>query len=129
MQQLAAVCSLSERTTWKAHLCWDSLHGWLHSAVSPLSLSITIYLSLLSAFLIYFIKTDPAAHAQQTSLKENSTYMCLMKWSSFVTSIKKCFSYALALFSVLVCHLFQPHQQVDSLPSPDVVLFPANMID
>ncbi|XP_055802816.1 transportin MOS14 isoform X2 [Solanum dulcamara] len=36
LQQLAAMCSLSERTTWKAHLCWDSLHGWLHSAVQNL---------------------------------------------------------------------------------------------
>ncbi|XP_070023691.1 transportin MOS14 isoform X4 [Nicotiana sylvestris] len=36
LQQLAAMCSLSERTTWKAHLCWDSLHGWLHSAVQSL---------------------------------------------------------------------------------------------
>ncbi|XP_021822946.1 transportin MOS14 isoform X3 [Prunus avium] len=32
LQQLAAICSLSERTTWKAILCWESLHGWLHSA-------------------------------------------------------------------------------------------------
>lgn len=30
------MCSLSERTTWKANLCWDSLHGWLHSAVHNL---------------------------------------------------------------------------------------------
>jgi hypothetical protein len=27
------------RTTWKANLCWESLLGWLHSAVS-LSLSL-----------------------------------------------------------------------------------------
>ncbi|CAL9014930.1 unnamed protein product [Prunus brigantina] len=36
LQQLAAICSLSERTTWKAILCWESLHGWLHSAVRAL---------------------------------------------------------------------------------------------
>lgn len=36
LQQLAAMCCLSERTTWKANLCWDSLHGWLHSAVQNL---------------------------------------------------------------------------------------------
>ncbi|ONI20150.1 hypothetical protein PRUPE_3G316100 [Prunus persica] len=36
LQQLAAICSLSERTTWKAILCWESLHGWLHSAVQAL---------------------------------------------------------------------------------------------
>ncbi|XP_059452745.1 transportin MOS14 isoform X1 [Corylus avellana] len=36
LQQLAAVCSISERTTWKANLCWESLHGWLHSAVHGL---------------------------------------------------------------------------------------------
>ncbi|XP_016561761.2 transportin MOS14 isoform X2 [Capsicum annuum] len=36
LQQLAAMCSLSERTTWKAHLCWDSLHGWLHAAIQNL---------------------------------------------------------------------------------------------
>ncbi|XP_019161491.1 PREDICTED: transportin MOS14 isoform X3 [Ipomoea nil] len=35
-QQLAAVCSVNERTTWKAILCWESLHGWLHSAVQTL---------------------------------------------------------------------------------------------
>ncbi|XP_074333449.1 transportin MOS14 isoform X3 [Apium graveolens] len=32
LQQLAAICSLIERTTWKAVLCWEFLHGWLHSA-------------------------------------------------------------------------------------------------
>ncbi|GMY12794.1 transportin MOS14 [Fagus crenata] len=36
LQQLAAICSLSEKTTWKANLCWESLHGWLHSAVHTL---------------------------------------------------------------------------------------------
>ncbi|KAG6660061.1 transportin MOS14 [Carya illinoinensis] len=36
LQQLAAMCSLSERTTWKTNLCWESLHGWLHSAVHAL---------------------------------------------------------------------------------------------
>ncbi|KAK4346143.1 hypothetical protein RND71_032482 [Anisodus tanguticus] len=36
LRQLAAMCSLSERTTWKVYLCWDSLHGWLHSAVQNL---------------------------------------------------------------------------------------------
>lgn len=36
LQQLAAICSLSERTTWKANLSWESLHGWLHSAVHTL---------------------------------------------------------------------------------------------
>ncbi|KAH1194288.1 Transportin MOS14 [Glycine max] len=34
LQQLAAICTLTERTTWKAILCWQTLHGWLHSAVS-----------------------------------------------------------------------------------------------
>lgn len=33
LQQLAAVCCLSERTSWSAVLCWETLHGWLHSAV------------------------------------------------------------------------------------------------
>lgn len=36
LQQLAAICSLSERTTWKAFLCWDSLRGWLQSTVRTL---------------------------------------------------------------------------------------------
>ncbi|XP_077250127.1 ARM repeat superfamily protein isoform X2 [Tasmannia lanceolata] len=36
MQQLAAMCSLTERTIWKAILCWDSLHGWLNSTVQAL---------------------------------------------------------------------------------------------
>ncbi|KAL6994560.1 hypothetical protein U1Q18_012662 [Sarracenia purpurea var. burkii] len=36
LQQLATMCSLTERTTWKAILCWESLHGWLHSAVLTL---------------------------------------------------------------------------------------------
>ncbi|XP_050380525.1 transportin MOS14 [Argentina anserina] len=36
LQQLAAICSLSERTTGKAILCWESLHGWLQSAVQAL---------------------------------------------------------------------------------------------
>ncbi|XP_028118876.1 uncharacterized protein LOC114315996 isoform X8 [Camellia sinensis] len=43
LQQLAAICSLTERTTWKAILCWESLHGWLHSAVS---LSLYIYINI-----------------------------------------------------------------------------------
>ncbi|XP_020245625.1 LOW QUALITY PROTEIN: importin-13 [Asparagus officinalis] len=36
LQQLAAICSLSERTAWKAVLCWDSFHGWLQSTVRTL---------------------------------------------------------------------------------------------
>ncbi|KAL2320426.1 hypothetical protein Fmac_029395 [Flemingia macrophylla] len=36
LQQLAAVCTLSERTTWKAILCWQTLHAWLQSAVQAL---------------------------------------------------------------------------------------------
>ncbi|XP_015570915.2 transportin MOS14 isoform X1 [Ricinus communis] len=36
LQQLAAICSFSERTTWKAILCWESLRGWLHAAVQAL---------------------------------------------------------------------------------------------
>ncbi|CDP16761.1 unnamed protein product [Coffea canephora] len=36
LQQLAAACSLSEGMTSKAVLCWESLHGWLHSAVLAL---------------------------------------------------------------------------------------------
>ncbi|KAK6928618.1 Exportin-1/Importin-beta-like [Dillenia turbinata] len=36
MQQLAAICSLCERTSWKAILCWESLQGWLRLAVHAL---------------------------------------------------------------------------------------------
>ncbi|KAJ4729616.1 Transportin like [Melia azedarach] len=36
LQQLAAICTISERTTWKTILCWESLQGWLHSAVQVL---------------------------------------------------------------------------------------------
>ncbi|XP_058003756.1 transportin MOS14 isoform X3 [Hevea brasiliensis] len=36
LQQLAAICSFSERTTLKAILCWESLRGWLHAAVQAL---------------------------------------------------------------------------------------------
>ncbi|XP_042502034.1 transportin MOS14 isoform X4 [Macadamia integrifolia] len=36
LQQLAALCSFSERTAWKSVLCWESLHGWLHSTVQGL---------------------------------------------------------------------------------------------
>ncbi|KAK3013716.1 hypothetical protein RJ639_008424 [Escallonia herrerae] len=36
LQQLAAICMLSERTTWQAGLCWETLHGWLQSAVQTL---------------------------------------------------------------------------------------------
>lgn len=36
LQQLAAICTLSERTTWKAILCWQTFHGWLQSAVQAL---------------------------------------------------------------------------------------------
>lgn len=36
LQQLAALCSFCERTTWKAILCWDSLCGWLQSTVTSL---------------------------------------------------------------------------------------------
>ncbi|VAI05521.1 transportin MOS14-like isoform X3 [Triticum dicoccoides] len=31
LQQLAALCSLCERTMWKGILCWDSLCGWLQT--------------------------------------------------------------------------------------------------
>ncbi|CAN7064189.1 unnamed protein product [Brassica oleracea var. botrytis] len=33
LQQLAAICSLCERTSWKEILCWKSLQGWINSAV------------------------------------------------------------------------------------------------
>uniref|UniRef100_A0A0D3C9H7 Uncharacterized protein n=1 Tax=Brassica oleracea var. oleracea TaxID=109376 RepID=A0A0D3C9H7_BRAOL len=33
LQQLAAICSLCERPSWKGMLCWKSLQGWLNSAV------------------------------------------------------------------------------------------------
>ncbi|CAF1925076.1 unnamed protein product, partial [Brassica oleracea] len=33
LQQLAAICTLCERTSWKGMLCWKSLQGWLNSAV------------------------------------------------------------------------------------------------
>ncbi|XP_057489374.1 transportin MOS14 isoform X2 [Actinidia eriantha] len=36
LQQLATICSLTERTTWKNILGWESLHRWLHSAVQTL---------------------------------------------------------------------------------------------
>ncbi|RYR54088.1 hypothetical protein Ahy_A06g029355 isoform B [Arachis hypogaea] len=36
LQQLAAICTLSERTTLKSILCWQTLHGWLQSAVQAL---------------------------------------------------------------------------------------------
>lgn len=38
LQQLAAICSVSERTDLKAVLRWESLHGWLLSAVQALPL-------------------------------------------------------------------------------------------
>ncbi|TXG54995.1 hypothetical protein EZV62_020251 [Acer yangbiense] len=36
LQQLAGICTLSERTRAKTILCWGSLHGWLISAVQVL---------------------------------------------------------------------------------------------
>ncbi|KAI3457764.1 hypothetical protein Pfo_014427 [Paulownia fortunei] len=36
LQQLAATCSLSERTKWKAVLCWEILTRWLYSALQML---------------------------------------------------------------------------------------------
>ncbi|CAK8542797.1 unnamed protein product [Lathyrus sativus] len=36
LQQLAAICTLSERTSWKSILCWQTLNGWLQSAVQAL---------------------------------------------------------------------------------------------
>ncbi|KAG5534611.1 hypothetical protein RHGRI_022662 [Rhododendron griersonianum] len=36
LQQLATMCSLSERTKWNTMLSWESLHGWLRSAVHTL---------------------------------------------------------------------------------------------
>ncbi|XVF20437.1 hypothetical protein REPUB_Repub12eG0000700 [Reevesia pubescens] len=36
LQQLAAICCLSERTTWKVILCWEFLHSWLQAAVRAL---------------------------------------------------------------------------------------------
>ncbi|WCJ40304.1 ARM repeat superfamily protein [Euphorbia peplus] len=38
LQQLAAVCSISEGTDWKHILCWKSLCSWLHAAVQALPL-------------------------------------------------------------------------------------------
>ncbi|TQD84323.1 hypothetical protein C1H46_030104 [Malus baccata] len=44
LQQLAAICSLSERTTLKAILCWESLHGWLRTALQQVQALPTEYL-------------------------------------------------------------------------------------
>lgn len=45
LQQLAAVCCLSERTSLSTVLCWETLHGWLHSAVTlpVLPYALTVY--------------------------------------------------------------------------------------
>ncbi|XP_072077274.1 uncharacterized protein [Arachis hypogaea] len=37
LQQLAAICTLSERTTLKSILCWQTLHGWLQFRLFLLS--------------------------------------------------------------------------------------------
>ncbi|XP_039124758.1 transportin MOS14 isoform X2 [Dioscorea cayenensis subsp. rotundata] len=36
LQQLAALCSIVDRTSWKTILCWDSLCRWLQSTVQSL---------------------------------------------------------------------------------------------
>ncbi|XP_039031057.1 uncharacterized protein LOC120165650 isoform X2 [Hibiscus syriacus] len=36
LQQLAAFCCLSERTTWKTIISWEVLHSWLQAAVQAL---------------------------------------------------------------------------------------------
>ncbi|XP_039172284.1 transportin MOS14 isoform X2 [Eucalyptus grandis] len=36
LRQVAAICSLSEGTSWKAILSWNSLHSWLQAAVQAL---------------------------------------------------------------------------------------------
>ncbi|KAJ0988688.1 hypothetical protein J5N97_007044 [Dioscorea zingiberensis] len=36
LQQLAALCSIVDRTSWKTVLCWDSLCRWLQSTVQTL---------------------------------------------------------------------------------------------
>ncbi|KAK6267034.1 hypothetical protein QUC31_017871 [Theobroma cacao] len=46
LQQLAAICCLSERTTWKAILCWDFLHSWLQAAFNQVQALPVEYLKL-----------------------------------------------------------------------------------
>ncbi|KAL9162788.1 hypothetical protein ABFS82_06G000700 [Erythranthe guttata] len=36
LQQLGAVCSLSERREWKTVVCWEILHRWLYAALQTL---------------------------------------------------------------------------------------------
>ncbi|KAG0461333.1 hypothetical protein HPP92_021265 [Vanilla planifolia] len=36
LQQLGAICSLAERTSWAAVMSWNSLGGWLQSTVRAL---------------------------------------------------------------------------------------------
>ncbi|KAF9607558.1 hypothetical protein IFM89_036920 [Coptis chinensis] len=60
LQQLAAICSLSERTTWMKILSWESLHGWLHSTVSSIHhLSIALLLQNI------FVQALPAEYLKQ----------------------------------------------------------------
>ncbi|KAL5171840.1 Transportin MOS14 [Glycine soja] len=60
LQQLAAICTLTERTTWKAILCWQTLHGWLHAAVSlPV---------LLFAFLVQALPSEYLNHGEAEAI-------------------------------------------------------------
>ena len=60
LQQLAAICSVSERTDLKPILRWESLHGWLLSAVLSLSLRTHIHISVCKywLYILVIIKKD-----------------------------------------------------------------------
>ncbi|KAL6509129.1 hypothetical protein OROGR_022439 [Orobanche gracilis] len=77
LQQLAAMCSLSEGTRWKAALCWEILHRWLYSAVSlplllpaptPNSVAIIILLSLLRSLQLQMLPPEYLKSGEVESL-------------------------------------------------------------
>ena len=55
LQQLAAICSLSETTAWKLILCWESLHGWLHSAVSHIHSLLILFVASAVTWALVFV--------------------------------------------------------------------------
>ncbi|XP_068472240.1 transportin MOS14 isoform X2 [Phaseolus vulgaris] len=70
LQQLAAICTLSERTRWKAILCWQTLHGWLQFAVQALPAE---YLNHGEAEAIVPLWSKALAHAASDYLESKNS--------------------------------------------------------
>ncbi|KAF3776916.1 Transportin-3 [Nymphaea thermarum] len=78
LQQLAALCCLSEKTVMKTILSWESLHGWLHSTVS---LSLSLCAQVHVCVVMFLVQALPSEY-----LKPGEVEILVPSWLNALSS-------------------------------------------